>query len=121
GRRGLHPGGGQRPPGAAADHRRRRPGGGQRDGRLAAPRAPGAQPAGVPRRVLSRAPGVRLLRNLGRDRVPGGGVRAPDLDMSTRVGSVTLPSPVLTASGTAGHGAELARYVDLSSIGAVVV
>jgi dihydroorotate dehydrogenase (NAD+) catalytic subunit len=41
--------------------------------------------------------------------------------MSTRVGSVTLPSPVLTASGTAGHGAELARYVDLSSIGAVVV
>ena len=27
----------------------------------------------------------------------------------------------MTASGTAGHGAELARYVDLSSIGAVVV
>jgi dihydroorotate dehydrogenase (NAD+) catalytic subunit len=32
-----------------------------------------------------------------------------------------LPSPVLTASGTAGHGAELARYVDLSAIGGVVV
>ena len=32
-----------------------------------------------------------------------------------------LPNPVMTASGTAGHGAELARYVDLSSLGAVVV
>ena len=27
----------------------------------------------------------------------------------------------MTASGTAGHGAELARYFDLSSLGAVVV
>jgi len=41
--------------------------------------------------------------------------------MSVRVGSVELPSPVLAASGTAGHGAELAPYVDLSKIGAVVV
>ena len=32
-----------------------------------------------------------------------------------------LPNPVLTASGTSGHGAELAPYVDLSSLGAVVV
>ena len=37
------------------------------------------------------------------------------------MGSVRLPNPVMTASGTAGHGAELARYVDLSSLGAVVV
>lgn len=44
-----------------------------------------------------------------------------DVDLATRVGSVALPTPVLTASGTAGHGAELARYVDLSAIGAVVV
>jgi dihydroorotate dehydrogenase (NAD+) catalytic subunit len=41
--------------------------------------------------------------------------------MSTSVGSVRLPNPVMTASGTAGHGAELARYFDLSSLGAVVV
>jgi dihydroorotate dehydrogenase (NAD+) catalytic subunit len=34
---------------------------------------------------------------------------------------VRLANPVMTASGTAGHGAELARYVDLSSLGAVVV
>ena len=31
-----------------------------------------------------------------------------------------MANPVLTASGTAGHGAELAAYVDLSRLGAVV-
>ena len=41
--------------------------------------------------------------------------------MTTQVGSVTLANPVMTASGTAGHGDELARYVDLASLGAVVV
>ena len=30
-------------------------------------------------------------------------------------------NPCMTASGTAGHGAELARYVDLAPLGAVVV
>ena len=42
-------------------------------------------------------------------------------DLTTTVGSLTFPNPVLTASGTAGHGAELASYVDLSTLGAVVV
>jgi dihydroorotate dehydrogenase (NAD+) catalytic subunit len=37
------------------------------------------------------------------------------------VGSLRLPNPVMTASGTAGHGAELARYMDLGRLGAVVV
>ena len=41
--------------------------------------------------------------------------------MSATIGSVRLANPVLTASGTAGHGAELARYFDLSALGAVVV
>jgi dihydroorotate dehydrogenase (NAD+) catalytic subunit len=36
------------------------------------------------------------------------------------VGSVVLDNPVMTASGTSGHGAELASYVDLGSLGAVV-
>src|SRR4029079_3486191 len=45
----------------------------------------------------------------------------PPVDLSTQVGSVWLPNPVMTASGTSGHGAELARYFDLSSLGAVVV
>ena len=43
------------------------------------------------------------------------------VDLRTRVGSVSLPNPVLTASGTSGHGAELAPYVDLATLGAVVV
>lgn len=38
-----------------------------------------------------------------------------------RIGSVLLAQPVMTASGTAGHAAELAPYMDLSAIGAVVV
>lgn len=42
------------------------------------------------------------------------------VDMSTRVGSVEFPNPVMTASGTAGYGPELARAFDLSTIGAVV-
>jgi dihydroorotate dehydrogenase (NAD+) catalytic subunit len=43
------------------------------------------------------------------------------VDLTTRIGSVTLPNPVMTASGTAGHGTELGAYVDLSCLGAVVV
>jgi dihydroorotate dehydrogenase (NAD+) catalytic subunit len=40
--------------------------------------------------------------------------------LATSVGSVALASGVLTASGTAGHGDELAAYGDLSALGAVV-
>ncbi|HUQ38792.1 MAG TPA: dihydroorotate dehydrogenase [Acidimicrobiales bacterium] len=43
------------------------------------------------------------------------------VDLRAHVGSVALSSPVMTAAGTAGHGAELARYFPLDSIGAVVV
>lgn len=43
------------------------------------------------------------------------------VNLTTTVGSVTLANPVMTASGTAGHGAELADYVDLAGLGAVVV
>lgn len=45
----------------------------------------------------------------------------PGPDLSTRVGQVTLANPVMTASGTSGHGAELAPWVDLRRLGAVVV
>lgn len=48
-------------------------------------------------------------------------VDATAVDLAASVGTVALRSPIMTASGTAGHGDELARYVDLSSIGAVVV
>ncbi|MFK8024419.1 MAG: dihydroorotate dehydrogenase, partial [Ilumatobacter sp.] len=40
--------------------------------------------------------------------------------MLTQIGSVELNGPVMTASGTAGYGAEFSPYMDLSSLGAVV-
>jgi dihydroorotate dehydrogenase (NAD+) catalytic subunit len=59
-----------------------------------------------------------MIGRLGtrRDRAVAGAV-----DMAVSVGSVRLPNPIMTASGTAGHGAELAAYVDLAALGAVVV
>jgi len=50
------------------------------------------------------------------------GLREPaGVDLRTRVGEVALINPAMTASGTSGHGAELTGYVDLASLGAVVV
>lgn len=42
------------------------------------------------------------------------------VDTRVRVGSVELPHPILLASGTAGFGDELARYLHLDALGAVV-
>lgn len=39
----------------------------------------------------------------------------------TSVGSLDLPNPVMTASGTSGHGTELSEYGALSDLGAIVV
>ncbi|MEM7092159.1 MAG: dihydroorotate dehydrogenase [Actinomycetota bacterium] len=43
------------------------------------------------------------------------------VDMTVSVGSVELDAPLMCASGTAGHGAELAAYFDLADTGAIVV
>jgi len=43
-----------------------------------------------------------------------------NVDPTVRIGSVDLAGPVLTASGTAGYGAEVAPYMDLARLGAVV-
>lgn len=49
-------------------------------------------------------------------------MRSPaPVELTTLVGSLTFPNPVMLASGTAGHGTELAPYLDLGSLGAVVV
>lgn len=48
-------------------------------------------------------------------------VHAGEVDLSVSVGSVVLPNPVMTASGTAGHGDELEPYLRLGSLGAAVV
>lgn len=42
------------------------------------------------------------------------------IDMSTSLGGLQLPSPVLTASGCAAAGQELDNYFDITSIGAIV-
>ena len=41
--------------------------------------------------------------------------------LATRVGGVALDNPVMTASGTSGHGTELSEYGALADLGAVVV
>ena len=52
----------------------------------------------------------------------GRGVAGPAAAaLAARVGPLELPNPVMTASGTSGHGTELADYGDLSALGAVVV
>jgi dihydroorotate dehydrogenase (NAD+) catalytic subunit len=44
-----------------------------------------------------------------------------DLDLSARVGSLTLKNPLIAASGCFGYGVEYAHAIDLSSLGAVCV
>jgi len=41
-------------------------------------------------------------------------------DLRTRVGHLDLPSPILTASGCAGSGRELAQFTDVARIGAII-
>ncbi len=43
------------------------------------------------------------------------------MDLSTRIGSLTLKNPIIAASGCFGYGVEYADLVDLSSLGAIVV
>ena len=81
------------------------------------PRPRGAEPAGVPR-VRPRRGRLRQLAGMQWPPVTSTWVdRRPD--HRRRLGRVA--DPVMTASGTAGHGAELAAFVDLSALGAVVV
>src|SRR5713226_1050321 len=42
------------------------------------------------------------------------------MDLSVRIGSLTLSSPLIAASGCFGYGVEYADIVDLSTLGAVV-
>lgn len=42
-------------------------------------------------------------------------------DLRVKIGALTLQNPVLTASGTFGTGEELADFIDLNKLGAVVV
>src|SRR4051812_23545163 len=42
------------------------------------------------------------------------------VDMTTRLANITLPNPVLTASGCAAAGRELGQFFDVADLGAVV-
>jgi dihydroorotate dehydrogenase (NAD+) catalytic subunit len=44
----------------------------------------------------------------------------PDVDLTTKLGSVTFPNPVFTASGCAAAGQELDQFFDVSELGGVV-
>ena len=41
-------------------------------------------------------------------------------DLRTKIGHLELPSPILTASGCAGTGRELAQFTDVARVGAVI-
>src|SRR5262245_49182411 len=43
-----------------------------------------------------------------------------DMDLSVRIGSLTLKNPLIAASGCFGYGVEYADVVDLSALGAIV-
>lgn len=43
------------------------------------------------------------------------------VNLSVNIGSLSLPNPVVTASGTFGYGQEYAEFVDIEKLGAIVV
>ena len=43
------------------------------------------------------------------------------MDLSVRIGSLTLKNPLIAASGCFGYGVEYADLVDLASLGGVAV
>jgi dihydroorotate dehydrogenase (NAD+) catalytic subunit len=42
-------------------------------------------------------------------------------DLSVNIGQLSLSNPVMTASGTFGYGKEFADFIDLSSLGGIIV
>jgi len=62
---------------------------------------------------------TRAAKRRGAARMNAGDMHT--VDMRAAVGEVHLDAPVMTASGTAGHGAELGAYFTLAELGAVVV
>jgi dihydroorotate dehydrogenase (NAD+) catalytic subunit len=47
-------------------------------------------------------------------------VSPPTVDLSVRLGRLTLPNPIIAASGTFGYAREMAGLVDLKRLGAVI-
>ena len=91
-----------------------------RPGRPGQPRPPGSRTGRI--RTAAGANGAagtsRAARGGGTPARRGGSSMA--VDLRTRLGHVELPNPILTASGCAGAGRELAQFFDVAKIGAVV-
>lgn len=51
---------------------------------------------------------------------PLGDTALPNVDMTTTLGSLHLPAPILTASGCAAAGRELDQFFDITTIGGIV-
>src|SRR6201998_702576 len=55
---------------------------------------------------------------------PDGSPRPKDTfmpaDMRARLGQLELPNPVLAAAGGAGAGRELAQFIDVARVGAII-
>ncbi len=49
------------------------------------------------------------------------GIKSEEIDLSVDIGNLKLQNPIMTASGTFGYGEEFAPFVDLVSLGAIVV
>ncbi len=111
GRRDAHPAGRPVPRRRLRHDRGGRARGRGRDLRGAPPAPRGAVIAGVPRR---RPAAVRGMRSRGHR-----ASRGPDVDLEVELGPVRLPNPIVAASGTFGHGVELARLCPPAGIGAV--
>src|SRR5262249_62115059 len=95
------PAGRAAPPVPVPDHRRGGARRRERDPRHPRDRAGRPVAAGVPRRRPA----------------PAGSVSA--LDLTVRVGPIVLANPIVAASGTFGHGDEVARLCDPARLGAV--
>ena len=71
---------------------------------------------------MSHGPvGTGRRRRAGRAGGAGRTATRSEVDLAVPVGSLHLPNPVMTASGTAGHADELEAYGPLASLGAMVV
>ena len=43
------------------------------------------------------------------------------VQLNTKIGSLELKNPVMTASGTFGYGTEYADFMDINRLGAIIV
>ena len=46
--------------------------------------------------------------------------KSTDVDLTTQLGRLTVPNPILVASGTFGYAREMAKLVDLTRLGGMV-